>query len=350
MLVIEAEVTPLFRGRDDRCAIVFRDCTDEARREERLKREADEQRVYASVLDALQRPEPIEERAQDAVRAILEFPEYVSMRVVRFVDERVIELANVPAGDSHAPIDHAELRRLTSEIDLHGETKLPRFAGEPIGDEPGERTCVTPIRHQGLDVGAIMYRVRPGYRCGARYRIMPRMVEEMFANAIVRDRLESGLREALDGARRASEAKDLFLANMSHELRTPINAILGFAEMLEHAAQAGIASQQKQITGIRRNASRLLAMVADVLDQGSFESGVRTIERGPCRVESMCNGLLSRHAADAMGKGVAISIEYNGHEDLVVYTDGELIDQLLSNLIGNAIKFTNRGGVTLGVS
>lgn len=349
-LVIEAEVTPLFRGHEDRSAVTLRDCTAEARREDRLRRDATEQRVYASVLDALQRRDPIEDRARDAASAILEFPEYLSMRVVRFVEGRVVEIAAVPVG--HEPvveIEDAALIGLASKLELHAEAELPG-SRDASGNRAGIPTCLTPIRHQGRDIGAMVYQAFPGYRCDHRLRVMPRMIEEMFANAIVRDELEHGLREALTEARQAALAKNQFLANMSHELRTPINAILGFAEMLELDAQRDAPTPPDQIRGIQRNAASLLSMVSDILDLGKFEPGAPSMKREPCSVESICGRVIDRFSEAAIEKGLTLYADCEGLDGLTVYTDPAMVDQVLGHIVANAIKFTNEGGVSVTIT
>jgi len=160
------------------------------------------------------------------------------------------------------------------------------------------------------------------------------------------------LREALDRAEAASMAKSEFLANMSHEIRTPMTAILGYADLLESdesmAADPERAGEAVQV--IRSNARHLLTIINDILDMSKIESGRMTIERittSPSQLVEEVSSLLLPRAA---GRGIKLAVRYDSAVPETIETDPTRLRQILLNLCGNAIKFTEIGGVTLRVS
>lgn len=158
----------------------------------------------------------------------------------------------------------------------------------------------------------------------------------------------SKLIDAKNAADSANAAKSRFLANMSHELRTPLTAILGFAELLEEAPGLN-GDEREQARAVRRNGEHLLTLVNDTLDLSKIEAGRMTIDR--CEIDPRT--LLSDIDALLRGRAVAkgISFEIRAEEPLPprVQTDPTRARQILINLVGNAIKFTERGGVRVTV-
>ena len=155
------------------------------------------------------------------------------------------------------------------------------------------------------------------------------------------------LAEANATLTRASRAKTEFLANMSHEIRTPLAAILGFADLLEGDRLKDV--ERREIARIiRNNGEHLLAILSDILDITKIEAGKLTVEQVPCSprqiAEEVCTFL--RNRAEAKGLLLRLRIDT---DDLPrqIESDPTRIRQILVNLIGNAIKFTERGNVTV---
>jgi len=157
------------------------------------------------------------------------------------------------------------------------------------------------------------------------------------------------LADARHRAETANQAKSEFLANMSHEIRTPMTAILGFAENLLEADQPE-SERISCVQTIRRNGEYLLRLINDILDLSKIEAGKMTIECRdcqPCRIVAEVASLM-RVRADV--KGLPFNIEYIGAIPKTIQSDATRLRQILINLVGNAIKFTETGDVRLVTS
>ncbi len=148
-----------------------------------------------------------------------------------------------------------------------------------------------------------------------------------------------------DQALKANQTKSTFLANMSHELRTPLNSIIGFSEILGKGMSGPVEEEQKkQLDIILVNARGLLALINNVLDLSKVESGKVEIDIGLLDVEAMLKNLEETFIPLAKEKNLTFEYEIKDNSK-PVYTDHEKLRQILVNLIANAIKFTNEGGI-----
>jgi signal transduction histidine kinase len=159
--------------------------------------------------------------------------------------------------------------------------------------------------------------------------------------------LEAELREALRGAHAASRAKSDFLTVMSHELRTPLNAIGGHTQILEMGLHGAINEAQREALGrVQRSQRHLLGMINDLLNLSEVDAGrVRyDIVHLPVRpaLQSVAT-LLTPHAR-TRGLSITVAPLVDGDEALSVQADAEKLEQILVNLVGNAIKFSSPGG------
>ena len=162
---------------------------------------------------------------------------------------------------------------------------------------------------------------------------------------------ERALHDALDKAEAATRAKNEFLANMSHEIRTPMTAILGFSDVLLGSGNRKTASpeQVEAVRTIKRNGEYLLNIINDILDVSKIEAGKLLTERiasSPCQLVAEVSSL-ARVRADE--KGLPLNITYGGAIPETIQSDPTRLRQILINLIGNAIKFTDRGEVGIEV-
>jgi CheY-like chemotaxis protein len=147
----------------------------------------------------------------------------------------------------------------------------------------------------------------------------------------------------------ANRAKSQFLASMSHELRTPLNAILGFSQVM--ARNSSITEEQKEyIEIINRSGEHLLGLINDVLSMSKIEAGQITINESRFKLENLLNSIKEMLQLKANSKGLHLSFENIGDLPQYIQTDEAKLRQVLINLLGNAIKFTQQGSVTLRVS
>ncbi len=163
-----------------------------------------------------------------------------------------------------------------------------------------------------------------------------------------RKQVEAELRKAKNAAEAANQAKSQFLSSMSHELRTPLNAILGFSRLMSRdpAIPPG---QQKNLGIINRSGEHLLMLINDVLDMSKIEAGRVTLNLEYTNLYHTLVGIEEMIRSRAEEKGLYFTVEHFGEINRRVNIDGRKLSQILINLLGNAIKFTQRGGILLRV-
>ncbi|TVQ51876.1 MAG: PAS domain S-box protein, partial [Phycisphaerales bacterium] len=160
---------------------------------------------------------------------------------------------------------------------------------------------------------------------------------------------ERDLHLAKEAAEAANRAKSEFLANMSHEIRTPMASILGFSEMLLEE-QTSDDDRIEYVSTIRRNADHLLAVINDILDISKIESGQMTVERVVCSPADLVSEVMSLLNVRAKEKSLELEVEYASPVPSTIHSDPTRLRQILLNLIGNAIKFTDEGAVRIVLS
>jgi PAS domain S-box-containing protein len=228
--------------------------------------------------------------------------------------------------------------------ELHPESRAPLF-GSFAGLE------------QGRDRARYDQHVRTpdGYRWIAweDYAIRDsygRLVEVQSVGRDITERkaLEAALTEARDSAEAASRAKSGFLATMSHEIRTPMNGVLGMGRLLLETSLR--ADQRTYAEAITQSGEALLTLIGDILDFSKIESGTLTLDEEEVELRTLLNGVAELLAPRAHAKGIEIVAVVGRDVPRAIRIDELRLRQVLTNLVGNAVKFTETGGICVEVA
>lgn len=201
------------------------------------------------------------------------------------------------------------------------------------------------LREKGLN-GETVVGLRKGRWLMRRERRTPQgeIVGLRFDITAMKQR-EAALKEAREEAEAANRAKTEFIANVSHELRTPINSIMGFNQLL---LDSGLELQQGEFARlIKASSEHLLNLVDNILEMAKVVGNCIELSDEPFRLASLLRETLSLLSPMAAAKGIALNAQIDIPETTMVTGDSARVRQILLNILGNAVKFTARGGVTL---
>jgi len=180
-------------------------------------------------------------------------------------------------------------------------------------------------------------------------RAVNEMAERLETNASALHAQHVELVDAVGRAEAASRAKTDFLANMSHEIRTPMAAVLGYTDLL--LAGSGEAQERAAwADAVHRNGAQLLELIDGILDVSQLEADKLLVERRACRLRELVEPVAAAAREAAREKGLAFSLELGSECPEAIETDPARLRQILSNLLRNAVKFTETGSVRLRVA
>ncbi|WP_310395442.1 PAS domain S-box protein [Hymenobacter sp.] len=210
-----------------------------------------------------------------------------------------------------------------------------------VGRSSGLRNFETQMWHKdGHPVNVLVNaRFTPGGRYGSEG--IARDVTEI-------KQMQDDLRQAKDAAETALEAKTQFLANMSHELRTPMNGIIGMIDLLDQTVDTD--EQLDYVDTLRKSSDALLTILNDILDLSKIQAGKLQVREAPLELQAVMERIRALFIYRAEQKHIRFTYHITPHTPRYVMTDEIRLLQILSNLVANAIKFTNEGTVGIVVS
>jgi len=242
-----------------------------------------------------------------------------------------------------------EMRQMTPLDITSPPYKIPfRSTIKPLLDSPGTAASFR-SEHQHRDGRLIPVEISlqliPGVGRNGRFIAIVRDIAEQLA-------AEQAIKAAKEQAEASSRSKSEFLANMSHEIRTPMTAILGFADLLDTDGNLtnDPALATNAIQTIRSNANHLLTIINDILDMSKIEAGRMTLEHIDMSPAQIVEEVASLMQPRAIGKGIVVQLYYDTPLPVMIKSDPTRLRQILLNLVGNAIKFTESGGVCVHTS
>ncbi len=244
---------------------------------------------------------------------------------------------------------HSDDRQMVGERylrRLNGDVSLPRYAFRLVNKDGS-------IKWVEIDAVLVTWEDKPATLNFLSDITERKRVEEELSKhrehleELVQERTKE-LEEAKQDADAANRAKSVFLANMSHEIRTPMNAILGFSQLMRQDDTLN-PRQRKHLDTINRSGEHLMALINDVLEMSKIEAGRTTLNSTTFDLRALLEDLEMMFRVRTDAKKLNFAVEGLGHiPDYVVGDQGKLL-QVFINLLGNAVKFTEKGGILLRV-
>jgi signal transduction histidine kinase/ActR/RegA family two-component response regulator len=283
------------------------------------------------------------------------------LSVINFIDaDRQWGKAKYGLDDTTAPrkISMCAHTILQNDVLLVEDTlQDERFADNPFTTEGGIRFYAgTPIKSEsGYNIGSLcVCDTKPRHLDEQQKEALKQLSRHAAVLLEIRkknktlEELAKAERLAKEEAEKARKAQEEFLSTMSHEIRTPLNGIIGMVNILQ--AEAPREEQKDYLDTLQFASKNLLCIVNDILDHNKIISGQFSLEELPFQLPQLIKEVKKPHAIKATEKGISLDVEVAAGVPEWVVSDPTRLTQILNNLLGNAVKFTMKGSVTLRVS
>ena len=337
---------------------IFRDITERRESEKALQRNAQLLHTLNSISNAILSTFSMDKIAEDTLAHLADLVPFVRASIIQFdLEANEAHLLAVRHKQARAPsLDAGQALPLAAFAGLEQYKKgslrnMPDLAALPARSvvehhllEDGFRAAFTvPILTQGTLVGLISLAAEQPNVFTEDHHRMVREVAHLLALAFQQVRYEANLIAAREQAEEMARLKSAFLANMSHEIRTPLTSIIGYADVLAEEVGAEGSAFAKQI---RKGGERLMQTLNSVLDLAQIESQSLKIDLRPVDAVQAAREAIDLFQGRAHERGVELVLETD-RPRLWVLADQGALDRILSNLISNAIKFTDEGRITV---
>jgi len=231
--------------------------------------------------------------------------------------------------------------------ELLGTNAYAYFHPEDLEHIQKNHTAINEREH----IATVIYRIR---RKDGTYtwfettsRLIAAEIVAVSRDVSYRKQIETQLRQAKEDAEAANRAKSDFIANVSHEIRTPMNAVLGYNQLL--AAMVADSQAQAYIAAIEKSSNILLELINDILDLSKIEAGRLSLEYGETNPRHIIQDIEQIFHLSVQQKGLSLRKKVDDSVPQIIFLDEARLRQILLNLVGNAVKFTDKGQVRISV-